>query len=186
MPSGHLLKLSPWVAGGVVLGFFAMGHLQDEKLFRRFLGAILLGLVVSHLWRRRSMIGNREKGENQIPHQLWFASLMGVMAGFTTMVANASGPIMILYFVAMRLSKMEFLGTGAWFFLCVNLLKVPFSYRLELITRGSLALDAQLAVFVAAGTVVGHLLVGRINQRQFETLALSFTALAALRMLTGD
>jgi len=41
-------------------------------------------------------------------------------------------------------------------------------------------------VFVAAGTVVGRLLVGRLNQRQFETLALSFTALAALRMLTGD
>jgi hypothetical protein len=114
---------------------------------------------------------------------MWFAALMGTMAGFTTMVANAAGPVMILYMLSMHLPKMEFLGTGAWFFLAVNLFKVPFSYRLDLITAASLTLDLRLAPLVVVGAVIGRLLIGHINQRLFETLALALTVLAAARML---
>jgi uncharacterized membrane protein YfcA len=78
---------------------------------------------------------------------------------------------------------MEFMGTGAWFFLAVNLFKVPFSYRLDLITPTSLALDLKLAPMVVLGAVLGRLLIGQINQRLFETLALALTVLAAVRML---
>jgi hypothetical protein len=41
----------------------------------------------------------------------------------------------------MRLPKTEFIGTGAWFFLLVNLIKVPFSADLGLINPMSLKLN---------------------------------------------
>jgi len=75
------------------------------------------------------------------------------------------------------------MGTGAWFFLAVNLFKVPFSYRLDLITPASLMLDLKLAPMVVLGAVLGRLLIGHINQRLFETLALVLAVLAAVRML---
>ncbi len=59
--------------------------------------------------------------------------ITGILAGFTTMVANVSGPIMVLYLLALRLPKVAFIGTAAWFFLSLNLLKVPFSAGLGLI-----------------------------------------------------
>jgi len=83
----------------------------------------------------------------------------------------------------MQLPKMEFMGTGAWFFLAVNLFKVPFSYRLDLITPASLMLDLKLAPVVVLGALLGRILLGHINQRLFETLALVLTVLAAARML---
>ena len=43
------------------------------------------------------------------------------------MVANAAGPVMSLYLLTARLDKLKFLGTAPWFFLLVNLFKVPFS-----------------------------------------------------------
>ena len=61
------------------------------------------------------------------PHPL-LAAVTGVSAGFTTMVANAAGPIMIMYLLAMRLPKLVFMGTSAWYFFVLNLFKVPFSY----------------------------------------------------------
>ena len=179
----HLWKLCPWVGTGVLLGFFAMGQLQGDKAFQRMIGGILLGMVAVHIWRQRQLARDPEQTNGRIPHRLWFAALMGTMAGFTTMVANAAGPVMILYMLSMRLPKMEFMGTGAWFFLAVNLFKVPFSYRLDLITTASLALDLKLAPMVIVGAVLGRLLIGHINQRLFETLALVLTVFAAARML---
>jgi len=179
----HLWKLCPWVAAGVLLGFFAMGQLQGDKAFQRMIGGILLGMVAVHLWRQRRLARDPERTNDKVPHRMWFAALMGTMAGFTTMVANAAGPVMILYMLSMQLPKMEFLGTGAWFFLAVNLFKVPFSYRLDLITAASLTLDVKLAPIVVTGAVLGRLLIGHINQRLFETLALALTVLAAGRML---
>jgi hypothetical protein len=109
--------------------------------------------------------------------------VVGVLAGFTTQVANAAGPIMILYLLAMRLPKMEFLGTGAVFYLCLNLFKVPFMAALGMITPASILANLQLAPAVMAGALAGRWLVDRINQQWFELIALALTLVAGLRLL---
>jgi len=173
---GHLWALFPWVAVGIVTGYFTMGHINDAQV-RRSIGAILLVMVALHFWRRQ------RAGNEPVPHTLWFSALTGVLAGFTTMLANAAGPIMILYMLAVGLPKMEFLGTGAWYFLIINTFKVPFSYRLHLITPASLEFNALLLPAVIAGALLGRLVVKRINQAWFETLALVLTLVAGVRLL---
>jgi len=61
------------------------------------------------------------------PQQDGHTGPAGALAGATTMVANAAGPVIMVYLPAMRLPKDEFLGTGAWFFAVVNWVKVPFN-----------------------------------------------------------
>jgi uncharacterized protein len=177
----HLWRLCPWVAAGVVAGYFAMGRLSGDRDFQRLIGGIVLSMIALHVWRQRRMTKGRS--DDTLPHSVGFAAFMGVLAGFTTMVANAAGPVMILYLLAMRLPKLEFLGTGAWFFLAVNLFKVPFSVNLGLITPWSLGVDLRLAAIVVAGALAGRALVRRIDQKLFEDLALILSFLAALRML---
>ena len=172
----HLWPLFPWVVGGVVAGYFTMGHVNDVQV-RHGIGVILLGMVGLHFWRR-----NRA-GTEPVPQTLWFIALTGVLGGFTTMVANAAGPIMILYLLAIGLPKMEFLGTGAWYFLIINLFKVPFSWHLGLITPATLQFNALLLPAVIAGALVGRRLVPHINQTWFENLALVLTLVAAARLL---
>lgn len=118
-----------------------------------------------------------------MPHSAWFAALTGFLAGFTTMVANAAGPVMGLYLLAIGLPKLAFIGTGAWFFMLVNALKVPFSARLGLIHGDSLKMDALLLLPMIPGALLGPILLKRINQRAFETMVLALTVLAALRLL---
>jgi uncharacterized membrane protein YfcA len=104
---------------------------------------------------------------------------MGLLAGFTTMVANAAGPIMVLYLLAMRLPKMEFVGTQAWFFFALNVFKVPFNIYADMITVESIVVSGRLAAFMILGAVAGRLVIRHLNQKAFEATALALTVLAA-------
>jgi hypothetical protein len=108
---------------------------------------------------------------------------MGVLAGFTTMVANAAGPVMILYLLAVGLPKLSFIGTGAWFFLLVNAFKVPFSVHLGLINGESLMLDAVLLLPMVPGALLGPVIVRRMNQNVFENVALVLAVVAAFKLI---
>jgi uncharacterized membrane protein YfcA len=140
----------------------------------------LLVLVVVHYVRSRRPA--RPDGEAE-PANRWFAPLTGMTAGFTTMVANAAGPIMMLYLLAMRLPKIVFVGTAAWYFFVLNLFKVPFSVSLGLINPASLGVALWVGPFAVLGALVGRPIVERMNQRLFELVALSLTFVAALVML---
>jgi uncharacterized membrane protein YfcA len=80
---------------------------------------------------------------------------------------------------------MEFVGTAAWFFLLLNLIKIPFSWSLGLIRLDTLALNVLLMPLIAVGLWIGTILVKRIPQKLFDSLILIFTGCAAIRMLLG-
>lgn len=176
---GHLVRLFPWAGVGILLGVLAFGRMNDQAV-RVFIGAILVGLVALQAWRMRS-----PAVPDGIPPRTWLVVLTGLTAGFTTMIANAAGPLMVIYLLAMRLPKFTFVGTAAWFFLAINLFKVPFSYWLGLITPSSFALSLRLAPFAVVGALSGRWLIGLMNQRVFEALALLLTLVAGLRLLMG-
>jgi uncharacterized membrane protein YfcA len=171
----HLWRLFPWTAAGVLIGYFALERV-DEREARALIGGIVLGLVVLHLVRRR-------RSGHEAEHGAWFAPTIGVLAGFTTLVANAAGPLMIVYMLAMRLPKMDFVGTGAVFFLILNLFKVPFMVNLGLINGTSFTINLWLAPLVFAGAWLGRKLVLRIDQRAFENIALALSLIAGLNLL---
>ena len=175
----HLGRLFPWTAAGVVAGYFALGALSDHRA-KVLIGLIILTLALLSFWQRRR--GSRTAPDDGRIH--WgFGAFIGVIAGFTTLVANAGGPLMAIYLVAMRLPKLEFVGTAAVFFAVLNLFKVPFMANLGLLTRASLLFDATLVPAVIVGAVAGRYLLTRINQRVFEQLVLGLSTIAGLVLL---
>ena len=173
----HLLRLFPWAAAGIILGYLVMGRI-DSATTQRLIGVILVVIVIVHFWRRmqtQTLVALEAEAK---PHPL-LAALTGVSAGFTTMVANAAGPIMIIYLLAMRLPKYIFMGTAAWYFFILNLFKVPFSYSLGLINFDSLQISLLLAPVAVAGALTGRVLIRHINQQVFELLALALTLVRA-------
>ncbi|MEU0005407.1 sulfite exporter TauE/SafE family protein [Streptomyces sp. NPDC006314] len=178
-----LWRLFPAVAAGVVVGtLFLMW--ADDGIVRTSIGAILLLMAGVTMWRRR-----REDATGDAPDAVTSragrmkARSYGVLGGFTTMVANAGGPVMSLYLLSAGFRKLGFLGTSAYFFLIVNVSKVPFSAGLGLIDGRSLLLDAALAVFVVPGALLGTWAVNRIDQRLFERLVIAATILGGLQLL---
>lgn len=169
--------LLPWACAGLVLGWLALGYVSNQQA-SRIIGAIIVLMLGLQVWRRTR---GADADAANLPR--WFGPFMGVFAGLTTMMANAAGPVMTLYLLAMRLPKLEFLGTSAAFFLLINWIKVPFIAQLGLINVSSLALNLYLLPAVAVGALIGRPVVQRVNQRIFENLALVLAAIAAARLL---
>jgi len=191
-----LRRMVPAVLAGIGVGALFLA-IADDAAVRRVIGVILLALVAVTLLRRAGArrrerrTGALETGARDAAgapitsgagHRVETGAY-GVLAGFTTMVANAGGPVMSLYFLASRFSINQFLGTAAWFFLAVNLAKTPFSISLGLISAGSLRLDLVLAPAVVVGALIGRRLARRINQKLFDRLVLTLTILSASYLL---
>jgi uncharacterized membrane protein YfcA len=173
----HLVRLMPWALAGIIIGYFIMHHITDFQL-KPIIGAIVLAMLALNYLR------NKFNSDGlYIPTQWYFAAAMGLAAGITTMLANAAGPIMIIYLLAMRLPKNEFIGTGAWYFLILNWVKVPFSMSLGLITAASLKFNLILFPFVGLGAVAGIFLLQWIPQKLFNIAVQVLAVLAALNML---
>jgi len=181
----HVIRMLPWSMTGVVLGYFAMSHINDAGT-KKLIGLTLIVMttiqIVKKIRERGGAATSDSTGPGGKAHVLYVAS-MGLLAGFTTMTANAAGPIMILYLLAMGLPKMEFVGTGAWYFLIVNVFKVPFSMGQGLINVHSILFDLKLVPACIVGALLGRVLVKRINQTAFEFMALAFAVIGAMRLL---
>jgi len=178
-----LWKLFPAVAAGVIVGtVFLMW--ADDQIVRTSIGAILLLMAGVTIWRRRKAEAAEEEPDSVASRTGRIkARSYGVLGGFTTMVANAGGPVMSMYLLSAGFRKLGFLGTSAFFFLIVNVSKVPFSVGLGLIDGNSLLLDAALAAFVVPGAFIGKWAVNRINQRLFEQLVIAATVLGGAQLL---
>jgi uncharacterized membrane protein YfcA len=177
-----LWRLFPAVAVGVVLG---TGFLvwADDGVVRVSIGAILLLMAAVTVWRRRTAAHESDPEAVTTRSGRVKARSYGVLGGFTTMVANAGGPVMSLYLLSAGFRKLGFLGTSAFFFLIVNVSKVPFSAGLGLIDGSSLLLDAALVAFVVPGALLGKWAVHRINQRLFERLVIAATVVGGIQLL---
>ncbi|WP_306319877.1 MULTISPECIES: sulfite exporter TauE/SafE family protein [unclassified Streptomyces] len=176
-----LWRLFPAVGAGVVLGTVFLGFAGDGAV-RMSIGVILLVMAGVTVWRRKQAAAPEADATPTRTARVKAGSY-GVLGGFTTMVANAGGPVMSMYLLSAGFKKLGFLGTSAWFFLIVNSAKVPFSVGLGLIDGRSLLLDAALAVFVVPGALIGKACVNRINQRLFEQLVIAATVLGGLQLL---
>ncbi len=173
----HIRRLLPPTVMGVVIGWMLMKQLP-ESTFKPLVGTIILSLIclqVTRMWRPAWF-------EN-VPHQKWFATTLGILVGITTMLANAAGPVMALYLLAVSLPKWELVGTSAWFFLVINVFKVPFSYNMGLINLDTLMINAIFAPAVLPGMWIGRWLIHRISQRTFDSLLLALTSIFALRLV---
>lgn len=177
-----LWRLFPAVAVGVVFGTLFLVW-ADDGVVRTSIGAILLLMAAVTLWRRRTDDKDEEPDSVATRRGRIQARSYGVLGGFTTMVANAGGPVMSMYLLSAGFRKLGFLGTSAFFFLIVNVSKVPFSVGLGLIDGNSLLLDAALAAFVLPGAVLGKWAVNRINQRLFEQLVIAATVVGGVQLL---
>jgi uncharacterized protein len=172
---GRLLRLMPYVLAGMLPGVVVLMMLDGNKL-RPVIGVLVLGMLVIEICRQWF-------DWEHLPHRWWFTAGVGMLAGFTTFVANAAMPVMTIYLVSQDFDKHRFIGTAAWFFLILNLSKLPAYLAMGMFTPAMVPLAAALAPVTIAGALLGVYVLARIPQRFFDTLALTLAGAAALRLV---
>ena len=169
----YLIKLLPWMVAGVLIGV-VFGKDLPEDLFKSGMAVIILfSVAMMYYWER--------KKERKVPNHLSFAALMGMMAGFTTMVGNLAGVFSNIYFLAIKLPKNEFIGTAAWLFFIINLFKIPFHIlSWGTINPASFQISLILIPAVILGFLFGVSIVKKIKNDRYRQLILLLTGLGGL------
>lgn len=174
----YVFKVLPWMVFGLVIGVF-IGKDLPESLFRIGMAIIIIITVFMMYWWDRKKV-------KTVPTHWAFSSSIGTLAGITTMVGNLAGAFSNIYFLAMRLPKNHFIGTAAWLFLIINVLKLPFHFFVwETITWESLVLNVKLLPGIFLGFFVGIRIIKLINEEFFRKMILILTALGALLIMVG-
>lgn len=173
-----IARMAPAVVAGLAAGALFLAVASDAVV-RVTIGLLLLAVVGVTLWRRRRAAAR----EDAVVHGALAAGAYGGVAGFTTMVANAAGPVMSMYFLAARFPVQAFLGTSAWFFAAVNLAKLPFSIGLGLLTPGGALTALVLVPVVIAAAFVGRAFARRVDQRLFDRIVIVLTVAGSVLLL---
>ena len=164
-----------------ILGFFlAIGvdNMIPNGQFRQLMGWTLMLALIVMIWSE--IFGK----ENRWMKKWWYAAIFGLLGGFTTMIGNAAGPVMSVYLLSMRKEKMEYIGINAWFFLVVNLLKVPLqAFVWDNITWDSLQLNLVMLPVIGIGSLIGIRIVKLLPEKIFRRFIQIVTILSVILMI---
>ena len=172
-----MLRLLPPALLGIILGAI-VGDWLDEGQFKLLMGLMVLVCLLLILY------GQIFKKEIKAPDNKLFHIIIGVLSGFSSMVGNAAGTIFSLYLISMSFDRNKIIGTAAWIFFTVNLIKLPLHiFMWGTITGTSFKYTLAMVPFILLGAIVGIYLIKRIKEKHFQMAVSFMTALAALYLM---
>ena len=173
----HLFKVLPWAVVGLLLALW-IGNMVNDKQFKTMIAVLVFFSIGLMLWQ------GKYKGELFIPQKWWFAAIMGILGGFATMIGNVAGPVFAIYLLAMHMPKNNFIGTGAWFFLIINLTKFPLQmFVWNNINLETLSIDLIAIPAIVSGAFIGIRLVKVIPEKTYRGFVIAITAISAFLLL---
>lgn len=174
----HKIKrLLPWALIGLAAGVVIGSYINDKQFKMLIAISVLICLAI--------LIYTEKKGDDlKLPEKVWFYALTGIACGFTSMIGNAAGPILSIYLLAIGFKKNNFMGTAAWFFLIINLAKVPLQvFFWHNITLKTTSLVLGMIPAIALGAFLGIVVIKKINEKLFRYTIIVMTAVAAIKLL---
>jgi uncharacterized membrane protein YfcA len=116
-------------------------------------------------------------------HEKVYSLAVGALSGVMGGISSLTGPIMITYLMALRLSRESFVGTMSVIYLCGS---IPLYIAMALVGRlglGEFLLSGLAMVPVMMGMAVGKRLRVHLSELLFRRTLLVFLSLIALALL---
>jgi len=175
----YIKRLLPAAGLGVIIGV-VVGYYVDDGVFTNMISIIIIGSLILMIIQERMVISQDIVGG-------WgMGSAFGLLGGFSTMIGNAAGPVIATYFLATKIPKNNFIGTAAWFYLIVNLCKIPIHvFVWKTITIQTFTLDLIAIPAILVGIFIGIRIVKLIPEKAFRYFVMIMTFLVSLKLLIG-
>ena len=182
-PVLKILKLM--VLGGLlgqVLGWICFEYLEDKYIL------ILIGilaLITSIRYFKGIFFQDKtiKKIEN-IKSSLSRAIGWCGFSGFSSFVALTGGIPAQIFLLPMGLERQLFVGTMSFYFLIINLAKLPFFFDLQLFTSTSIMLSIVVLPILPIGIYLGKLLNKKLSDRLFYHISHSALFLCGLNLIS--
>ena len=169
--------------------FFTPGQKDaiDDRVILALIGCIAVITSVRFGWQQVSNARNGLHLRRQMRHYRRLvaqrASLWCSLSGFSSFVSLTGGIPAQIYLLPLGLPRQLFVATMAWYFLFINLFKLPFFLDLNLLNRASLSISFVMVVFVPIGVFIGRWLNKNMSDKLFYYIAYSCLFLLGCQLL---
>ncbi len=172
----HLWVLFAGAVVGVTLATLVLATFPLDVL-RKGLGVLVLIFVAYRLLEQRIF--------KMLTYQVrrWHGLLAGSLAGFTSTLAHAGGPPIVIYLLLQKLAPSTFIATSALFFAVLNWIKVPYYYYAGLFDFKWQLQFIWLLPLLPLGVWMGKRLVNHLNKKAFETVVIALLLVSGLLLL---
>ncbi len=176
-----LKVLLPGAIIGIAIGGFFFGFFSDNERVLQ-IGIGLLALVFVAFQLGRAFIFGAIEGR-RFPTPI--GSLLGGVAGFTSTLAHAGGPPVVIYLLPQKMARNVFVGTTVLIFMTINLVKlIPYS-MLGLLRVGNLLTIVILAPLIYVGVRLGIYLNKHFSEKWFNVVIYTLLVLTAIQLILG-
>lgn len=161
---------------GIAAGTLVVTSISEEWL-QRLIAVSMLAFAAAYV----ASSGIRLTSGTRRP----WALAAGTMAGFTSAVAHAGGPPIVVYLMTAGLEPRRFVATSVAFFATINLIKVP-GYLVAGLFDGALIRSTMWAwLLIPVGVGLGRLLVDRIDRTRFERITVALLVVGSIVLLVA-
>lgn len=170
-----LRRLLPGAVFGIGMGWLLFRHITPGVL------NLIIG-VIAILFALQRLAGLQLRDNSHLPDGLragWWSSL----SGFTSTLAHAGGPPIMIYLLPKQLNKTVLVANLTLYFAVVNYLKlIPFA-ELGLLDARNLGTALVLAPLAPVGVYMGIWMHKRINEKLFYRLTYLFLLITGARLI---
>lgn len=176
--------LWPMAIAGIVGVFLAalVFRVVETEFIALFLGAmsLVLGLrfFVQRRWPTPQNTATKDPAVREWPRLI---GLNGA-SGFTSFFLMGEAPIQ-MFLLPFRMAPVAYVSLLVWFFLAVNLVKVPLVLAIGLVTIDSLWVSAALLPIMPLGIFVGKAINNRLSKELFYFVVHVLLILLGLYMI---
>lgn len=171
-----LIKVLPWALTGIFVGAW-VGDRSNERIFFILLSTVILvGAAIT-------IIQHLKHSAFRDPYGISVVAI-GLIAGFSAMIGNATGPLISTLFLLQRFPKKQFIHTYVWFCLITDFIKIPFHVFLwHTITLDSLLLGLYTIPIMVIGVFIGFWLTKVLSIRVYQNTIITLSCITAIFLL---
>ena len=172
---------------GIALASLVLKDISDIHLKKVIGGIACLFALLEFLrpyWQ--PLLGNSDPSmPAALQFKMWQGLLAGLLAGAFSTLAHMGGLVVVMYLLPQRLSNTAFVATTTATYFMLNLIKIPFYYRLDLFSLDMLIEAAALLPFIGLGVLTCIALNNRVPERLFSRIVLFFLFATGLHLVFG-
>lgn len=161
---------------GIVIGSLTFG-IFDESIVRLVIGIISILFVASRLLL--PILSNVSAAPSA-----WRGAFFSGIAGFTSFVAHAGAPPLLMYLLPLRLEKRAYIATVNLFFFVTNLIKLGPYALLGQLSASNLRASLVLAPLIPLGVFLGYRLQRKVNEAWFFRIAQTGLLLTGIQLIS--
>ena len=170
---------------GQIIGWLLISYIDDDML-KLFIGIIALITGVRFYLQKADiqLIKIVRKHHKQIRKSAkQRAAIWCSLSGFSSFVSLTGGIPVQVFMLPMKLQRFFVVGTLAWYFLIINLAKVPFFLDLNWFTAETLFTSLYLVPVIPFGVWVGRWLNKNMSDAVFYHIAHITLVILGLRLI---